>query len=374
MADPIPDDVTPLDAARPKRAAPTLDLSATEIPRADAAASESRAEAHATAGETPPRQPSRVLVPALSGAIAGALVTGAILLAQWPIGPAQDTLPSPPLNNAALDEVRARVARLETRPAPAAASPVDLSDTTKRLDSLDKALGALREESAGLRTQASQAVATANEAKSAPASAAPTDLGPVDKRLTQLEATMRSQADKAAEQSRRPGDAVLRRGVVAVQLDALVRQGEPYAAALAAAKTLVADAATLRPLDAFAASGVPNAAKLSAELLAIPQLAPASETATTGGLIERMRAGATKLVKIERTDAGPNNDAAMGRASAAARRYDIASAVRELSTLPPADRVAVQPWIDRVAASDAARAASRQFADQAVAAASKPAP
>lgn len=377
MADPTPDDTTP-DAARPKRAPPTLDLSATEIPRVESA-SEASAEAHATSDDKPPRPPSRVLIPALSGAIAAALVTAAALLAQWPVG-SQDTLPAP-ADTAALDELRGRVAKLEARPAPAPApapaAPVDLSETTKRLDALDKALAALREENAGLRTQTAQAITAANAAKAAPPAAAapPTDLGPVDARLTQIEATVRAQADKAAEQSRRPpADAALRRSVVALQLDALVRQGEPYAAALAAAKPLATDATPLRPLDAFAATGVPGAAKLSAELLALPQLAPAPETATSGGLLDRMRAGATKLVTIERIDAAPNNDAAMGRATAAARRNDVASAFGELSTLPANDRVAVQPWLDRVAAAEAARLASRQFADQAVAAATKPAP
>ena len=87
-----------------------------------------------------------------------------------------------------------------------------------------------------------------------------------------------------------------------------------------------------------------------------------------------MRAGATKLVKIERTDAGPSGDAAMARATTAARRNDVASAVRELSALNANDRAVVQPWLDRVAAADAARATARLFADQAIAAASKPAP
>lgn len=373
MADPTPDDMIP-DGARPKRAPPTLDLSATEIPRA-----ESAAEAHATPADKPPRPPSRVLIPAVSGAIAGALVTAAALLAQWPVG-SQDPLPAPAADTTALDEIRGRVAKLEARPAsppaPAPAAPIDLSETTKRLDALDKALAAMREENAGLRTQTAQAVTAANAAQAAPPAGAapPTDLGPVDARLNQIEAAMRAQADKAAEQSRRPADAALRRSVVALQLDALVRQGEPYAAALAAAKPLATDAASLRPLDAFAATGIPNAAKLSAELLALPQLAPTADTATSGGLIGRMRAGATKLVTIERTDAAPNNDAAMGRATAAARRNDVASAFGELSTLPANDRVAVQPWLDRVAAAEAARAAARQFADQAVAAATKPAP
>ncbi|MEI9925678.1 MAG: hypothetical protein WDN50_21595 [Bradyrhizobium sp.] len=67
-------------------------------------------------------------------------------------------------------------------------------------------------------------------------------------------------------------------------LDVSVRQGEPFAAALTAAKSLAANAATLKPLDEFAASGVPSAAILSRELLTlVPKLSPpAPEMATTG--------------------------------------------------------------------------------------------
>jgi hypothetical protein len=47
---------------------------------------------------------------------------------------------------------------------------------------------------------------------------------------------------------------------------------------------------------------------------------------------------------------------------------DLALTERELKSLPPADRTAAQPWIDRVDARSAALAASRKFADTAMAA------
>ena len=94
--------------------------------------------------------------------------------------------------------------------------------------------------------------------------------------------------------------------MAAALLDVLVRTGDPYPAALAAAKSLAPNADALKPLDQFAATGVPNAGKLSSELLTlVPKLSPAvpQDTATTGtGIVERLQAGAAKLVRIERTD------------------------------------------------------------------------
>jgi hypothetical protein len=60
------------------------------------------------------------------------------------------------------------------------------------------------------------------------------------------------------------------------------------------------------------------------------------------------------------------------RATAAALHNDISEARRELNTLSPADRAPAQAWLDKMDARDAALAASRQFADQAMAALAKP--
>jgi hypothetical protein len=159
-------------------------------------------------------------------------------------------------------------------------------------------------------------------------------------------------------------------------LDVSVRHGDPYTTALAAAKSLTADADALKPLDGFAASGVPSANALSRELLTlVPKLSPpVPENSTTGsGLVDRLQAGAAKLVRIQRTDAvGNDRGAVVARVTAAALRNDMAEARRELNTLAPADRAAAQAWLDKADARDAALAASRQFAAEAMAALAQP--
>ena len=62
----------------------------------------------------------------------------------------------------------------------------------------------------------------------------------------------------------------------------------------------------------------------------------------------------------------------VARITAAALRNDLAEARRELKTLAPADRAAAQAWLDKADARDAALAASRQFAADAMAALAKP--
>jgi hypothetical protein len=160
-------------------------------------------------------------------------------------------------------------------------------------------------------------------------------------------------------------------------LDVSVRQGEPFVGALAAAKSLASNPDALKPLDGFAASGVPNAASLSRELLTlVPKLSPpAPENATTGtGIVDRMKAGAAKLVRIERSDVvGNDRSAVIARVTAAALRNDYVDARRELNTLSPGDRTAAQAWLDKANERDAALTASRDFATEAMAALAKPA-
>ena len=75
-------------------------------------------------------------------------------------------------------------------------------------------------------------------------------------------------------------------------LDLSVRQGEPFKTALDSAKSLAPDAGLLKPLDGFAASGVPTSAALSRELLTIiPKLAkPAKPNeAADGSLVDRLQ-------------------------------------------------------------------------------------
>ncbi|HMH99472.1 MAG TPA: hypothetical protein VK577_23320, partial [Bradyrhizobium sp.] len=308
----------------------------------------------------------------------------------WPaIQPA--TPAAPQLNAAAIDGLTARIAGLEqkvSKPATPVADPA----AAARTEALDKSFAALRGELTTLRAQSEKLAAAVNEVKAAPrdgAVAEAPDLSAVDDRIAKIESLLRAQGTEIAQQGSKIADAkaaeakpaddvLLRRVVAAALLDVLVRTGDAYPAALAAAKSLAPNADVLKPLDEFSAKGVPNAAKLSSELLTlVPKLTPAAppDNATTGsGIVERLQAGAAKLVRIERTDtAGNDRGAVVARVTAAALRNDSNEARRELKTLQPADRAVAQSWLERADARDAALAASRQFASDAMAAFAKPA-
>jgi hypothetical protein len=223
-----------------------------------------------------------------------------------------------------------------------------------------------------------------NEVKSAPRDSAgaidlSADLAALNERIAQIERARSAQGADAAQPAKAADDMPLRRVVAAALLDVAVRHGDPFSAALAAAKSLAPNPDALKPLDEFAAGGVPNPGVLSRELLTlVPKLSPtpAQDNPTTGnsGLVDRLQQGAAKLVRIERTDAvGTDRGAVVARVTAAALRNDFTEARRELNTLAPADRAAAQGWLDKAAARDAALAASRQFAADAMTALAKPA-
>jgi hypothetical protein len=306
-------------------------------------------------------------------------VIGAAWLWGWP-GESAAPAPSaaPAINSAGIDDLAARVAAIESRTGKPATAPDPAVAT--RADALEKSLAALRGELAGLREQSDKLAATVNDVKSTPqeSSSPPPDLTEINQRIAEVERAARAQNAALAQENAKPADdAPLRRIVAAALLDVAVRNGDPYGAALAAAKSLAPRPDALKPLDSFAASGVPSAANLSRELLAlVPKLSPpVAENSTTGSsLVERLQAGAAKLVRIERTDtAGNDRGNVVARVTAAALRNDLNEARRELTTLPPPDRAAAQGWIDKANARDAALATSRQFAADAMTALAKPA-
>ncbi len=374
MVDDNPEDTTPSpDSGRVKRAPPTIDLEASEVSGETPNAGEHE-QPEGTSRE-PAAPISPWVIAALSGAVAASLVICVGWLLGWPaVLPA--TSSSPPFNAAVIDDLAARVAGIEakiSKPAAPAPDPAMVG----RVEALEKSLASLRGDLSGLRAQSEKLTAAVNDAKSTPRESAPSvDLSAINERIAQVERATRAQVSEIAQESAKPADDVpLRRVVAASLLDVSVRQGEPYVAALAAAKSLAENADALKPLDGFAATGVPSAASLSRELLMlVPKLSPAQENATSGsGIVDRLQAGAAKLVRIERTD-GVGNDrgAVVARVTAAALRNDFAEARRELKTLAPADRTAAQAWLDKADARDAALAASRQFASEAMAALAKP--
>jgi hypothetical protein len=371
------------DLGRAKRAAPTIDLEASEVSSETRNAGADAQPEHVAQNPPPPASSpistpiSPWVIAPVSGLVAAALVIGVAWMLGWPAVVAPSAAPK--VDTTAIDGLAARIASVETK----ATTPPDPA-ATARVETLEKSLASLRGELAAVRAQSEKLAATTNDVKAAPGDVASSpDLSGLTERLAQLEQASHAQGAEIAQEgakiadSKPADDLPLRRIVAAALLDVMVRIGDPYPAALAAAKSLSDNAAALKPLEGFASSGVPNAAVLSRELLTlVPKLSPPSpETSTAGaGIVDRLQAGAAKLVRIERTDAvGTDRGAVVARVTAAALRNDSNEARRELNTLAPADRAAAQGWLDKADARDAALAASRQFAADAMAALAKPA-
>ena len=391
MVDDKPEPTEPPDLGRPKRTPPTIDLDPSEITREESA---TPAEPHDAGpdiapeaeptGETPPEPRQRTpwiptaIVAAIVGAIVGGGAIGVSSRAGWLAPPSAPVAPQ--VDRASVDAITARVAKLESRPAaPVATDPALIN----RVTAIEQAIADLRKEVAGLREQSEKTAAAINDVKSAPretAAATPSpDLSAVTARLDQVEGATRALSSANAQRASTPADdAPLRRVVAATLLDQLVRQGESYGAALAAAKPLATKPELLAPLDHFAASGVPSANALCKELLTlIGGLTPSEPpVAESSGIVDRLKAGAERLVRIRRvtSQTGEGRAAILSRAAAAARLDDVGAARRELNGLSAADRAPLQPWIEKADARDAALAAARQLAADATAALGKPAP
>jgi hypothetical protein len=407
MVDDISDTVGPVpEPGRPKRAPPTIDLEPTSSethpgpaesvaegvsdavgeshpdvapePATEnvAAAAEASSDVPPQAETVPPlvsRPVSPWVIAPFSGAVAAALVIGIGWMLGWP----QVAPPSAESQlSTVVDGLNARIAGLEAR--------LGKSDTSSaaRIDTLDKALAAARNDVAQLRTQSDRLASATDALKTAPRDGTGNvDLSTLNARLDQIERASRNQsaalaqADKKIADVKPADDLALRRVVAAALLDVAVRHGDAYATALATARSLAPNAEALKPLEPFAANGVPNPIALDRELLTIvPKLSPQPAEAATSGtsIVDRLQAGAAKLVRIERTDgAGTDRGAVVARVTAAALRNDFAEARRELKTLPPDDRAPAQAWLDKTDARDAALAASRQFADDAMGALAK---
>ena len=399
MVDDRPEDIGPPDLGRAKRPPPTIDLEASQVSSEPRNAGDDTQPEHVSQGplsEQPsPQQASSEepssqdpssqrpaaaisawVVAAVSGAVAASLVIGVAWILGWPAIPT--TPAASQVNSAVIEDLSARIAGVESKASkPATAAPDPAS--AARIEALEKSLASLRGELATARAQSEKLAADVNDVKATMGgSSSPPDLTAINERIAAIERAARAQSAEIAQESAKPADDVsLRRIVAAALLDVLVRIGDPYPAALTAAKSLATNPDALKPLDGFAAKGVPNVNALSRELLAlVPKLSPPAQpdNATTGsGIVERLQAGAAKLVRIERTDTvGNDRGAVVARATAAALRNELADARRELNTLAPADRAAAQAWLDKCDARDAALAASRSFAAETMASLAKP--
>jgi hypothetical protein len=313
-----------------------------------------------------------------------------------PVAPVPLAAPAP-VNTRALDDLAARVAKLESAPAPAAARPAAPDPAvTNKLNSLEAAIKPLDEAVAAndkrdaelqttLRDTSSRLDATSkmvsnfiDEQKQKP-TVAKSDLTQLDTRIAAIESNAKSLAasNAAAGAADKAADRNLRVAIVALALRDAVERGSPYAPELAALKALTSNAQALAPLEPFAASGVPSHAALARELAAaVPAMSRAAQTGpnpTEGSLMQRLQARASQFVQVRPVGdaAGGENAALVASIAAEADRGDIAGAVGDIGKLPPSAQAPAQAFLAKVQTRDAAVAAAQHVVADALAALGK---
>jgi hypothetical protein len=409
-----------------KRAAPTIDLTATELPAAaeerdaqpqqDPPMPESAAQPEpppadetpqAAEQETERRAPSRRgggFGTAIAAGLAGGIVATGVLAAVWYLGllPAAsinsndqsaqivtlqkqvDELrnrPAPSVDNQAVDALRQSVRKLETDiaklPHNDATMAARLTAIDNAMNALSVSIGALNKRSDDIAAKAAQAQehaaaadramtelrASVQDAAKNPA-IAPAELNAVQKRVAVLEESVKAARAQLAKSS--AIDSAARLALSAATLRDAAISGAPYQAELAQAKALGADDKGLAPLEPFASSGVPTKAALARQLTdLIPAMLKASGSQKLpAGFLERLQANAGSLVHIKPVNAPAGDQASdvLAHIEVAAANADIAGALADLGKLPAAARAPAQDWIAKAKARQQALDAARAFA------------
>ena len=398
----------------PRRRPPTIDLTATEVDaEKPAAASQPGTGEPATADARPdtgqqtagpaPSRPGSSIKSAVAGIVAGAagaIAVVAIGAGLWfggyvPPGLLPASSKPQPTNTAAIDEISARLNKIEGAIATQKPSPPPQLDpallsrlaaaeaTTK---SLSDSLAALTHRVDDVATAAQSALAQAKIASTAADAAKGTaqagvargDLDALAARVAPLESAVKTLADDIKHETATADDRAARLTVAAEALRAAAERGEPYQAELAVLKSLGADQSATAPLEPFAGTGVPNARALAHELASLtPALRKAAEpAASNSSFLGRLENNAQRLVRITPVDAPPGDDpsSVVTRISVDAAHADIAAALADIAKLPDAAKPPVAAWVEKAQARNAAIAASRKLATDALAALSKPNP
>ncbi len=434
MADetpPPPGAPGPPDRRRP---APTIDLEATEIANDAVAGTPAAAAAAGPEPTSPPGPPpdsaapppgataprpgwaASVTWPLVGAGLAGAIlalgIVGVVALSsggndsgaieartaqlERQVADLAARAPSA-ANSASAGDLASRLQKLEAQQAQAAAAPAPDPALANRIAAVESRLKSLGETVSALQ-QRSDSTAAANAAalndlaqklarvdppaapsgEASPANAAA--MAALTSRLDALEGDAKTTESKLAaaaadHDALTSDDHAVRTAVIAAALSAAVERGRPFVAELKAAQAQAADAQALAPLEAFAATGVPNVNGLVRELTSLePALLQAARVPAEGGFLDKLQANAERLVRIRPIEEIPGDDPAtvIARVEIKAMRGDVPGALAELGNLPPPVRAPAQGWVAKAQARAAAVAASRAFAADALVALAQP--
>ena len=384
------------ESARGKREAPTIDLTAAEVPPAGEPES-------AAAGAADPASTSirRLGIAASAGAVLVVLIAAGLWHAGFlPVivpgsGDLKEKvaalekqvsdLESRPQSPAAgnLEALTQRVDKIEATLAKLPAANTDLADKLATADKAMKSLGlaltalnhrtddaaanaadARKAADAAAKAVADLQTSTAAAAASGAAGTPSADVEALQKRVGALE----TQAKSAHEAIVGNGgsDNAARLALSAGVLRSAVMVGAPYADELAAVKQLGGDNAALTALAPFAAGGAPTAQALAQELSALMRQMQkiAGAAPPSADFLAKLQANAARLVRIQPVKApqGDDTSAVLARLEVDAANADIAAALADLGKLPDKIRAPATSWIEKAKAQQAAVAAATQYA------------
>jgi hypothetical protein len=388
------------------RRPPTIELAATEVDGSADKPATGEAEAGTTgAAETvssnaPASSASgRRFASHIVGALVGAAVMAAAAAALWFTGiiPSRETAPAttaasdtsapaaqnspPPDLTARLDkieraiEAQRRDPALGSRIAELAAETKALADNlaalTRRVDDI-AATSQIAAKHADTALNAAETAKNANEATNKD-QVRHEDVDALANRIMALESAVKGLAAATAPlASSGANDRSARLTIAAEALRAAVERGAPYQAELNAVQALGVDQKATAAIEPFAGNGVPSAGTLARELEAlVPALQEASEPRSGDtSFVERLKSNAQKLVRITPLNAPAGNDpqAVVDRIRLDAAHADIGAALANINALPDAAKPLAAAWSKKAAAREAALAASRQIAADALAA------
>lgn len=317
-----------------------------------------------------------------------------------PVAPKPASEPEQRKAEAASSSAPSEAPRPETAPAPAAApaltpatEPTPAPDVAprfaeidRRLSDLDRRIGALSSAPAKPVPETTAALAAQMtrlgkiEDTLASLDKVRDTLASLDRRLGALEQKL--DAPKAATRVAEAPDVdaahasdAAARTVVAQNLLAAVQSGAPFAAQVAALRSLGAEEASLSRLSSSAEAGVPTLAQLRERFAALrPKLRAQPKSDPDANWRDKLTARLSSLVSIrpagERAGASP--DAVASRADAALARGDVAAAANELRSLPSAEAALAKDWIDAAARRTDAEADARALLATSLASLAKP--
>jgi hypothetical protein len=266
-----------------------------------------------------------------------------------------------------------------TSPNRTAGQPPETGKLENRLAAVDAALAAMNERIAALDRSVRDSVAAAraaaeradkvlgevNQAKKngdEQEAAHQIDQGALDdlasriKSLESRQMTVRQiqeRLDRLAGAAGSPDKAV-RAAVAATALRNAVERDRPFAAELAAARTLGLEDGALSALEPFAATGLPKRNDLYRDLSALlPELRRVSAPPTQDlGYLDRLQASAVRMLNIRpvRDEPGDDPAAVLSRIEYKMAQQDIDAIIAELDKLPAPAKEVAQRWRTRAMA------------------------